>query len=200
MLRNIIFILISLFAYSLTVAQTTMGIMEYSRIREGSELPLDIPENVERIADIDNTYAPYLGTWTASTVTGKITFFILENQLDYIGNTTIDVLRIHYMVEDFDGDVIFDSRNMPPNTFSGFNGRYFKSDGSYVGRWYHAGVAGSRCNSSGFFSIKLSRDLFLGDTLDFSYIFGRDMGHISCSDGYNIPPLPKDQTVTFSRP
>lgn len=184
-------------------AQTSLSISEFSAIRSREEIPLNISQSIRDIVDIDNIFDFYEGTWTAQVENEIVTFIITKSTRNYVRGITLEVLKINYKIENLNGDLIFDSTLMLGESYSGMEGEYFNKNGYYTGRWGHRDTTDDRCSSSGFFFLKRSDLLIaqpvLTEQIEFSYIVGRDMSRPSCTNGYETPPIPYDQILTFTK-
>jgi hypothetical protein len=174
-----------------------MDLIDFSRIRETGELPLRIPATIQTIEDLNNTFDPYIGSWTTQANGTNITIFISKTTREYVRGSILEVLRIKYRIEDLNGNLILDARSMSSGS-SGMEGEYFTNNGYYTGRWGHRDTPGTLCSSSGHFFMKHSI-VNLSEKIEFSYIYGRDMGNRSCTNGYETPPIPRDSLLTFTR-
>jgi hypothetical protein len=198
MLR-ILRLLFALTIFSTSTFAQTMSLEELGQIIQTGEYPLAIPDNISQIVDINNLLDPYVGTWVGLDQGNTITFSITKSTKSYIRNIQLDYLNINYKIEQPNGMAIFDNQTLSNGSYSSFKGEYLNQFGNYQGRWYFVIDPQSICGSSGTFTIKRLIDINGDEYIVFAYNYGDFMNFNLCPNGFENPPIQRDQEIFLTK-
>lgn len=196
MLKNIKFVGIFMFVFIKSLnAQTTMSIEEYGAMIQADN---SFPEDLRSIVDNNNSLDVYIGEWQGTdSQNNKITFYINPITTSILDNKTLEGLKISYKVEDVNNNLIFDSRLLTNGSYSGFKGKFINSNGYYQGRWGYVIDPQSICTSSGTFAIKRFEEWQGPEYIEFIYGYDEFMMYGFCPNGFETPPIAREENITL---
>ncbi|WP_397302212.1 hypothetical protein [Nonlabens ulvanivorans] len=152
----------------LSSCQVIMDLETYAIYADDQEI--SIPDDVTYIKDVNNSLAPYIGTFIGTYNGNTITFTITKlTETDWI---TRDILNIKYKIEDANGNILVQTFNFPDNSHD-ISGRRFKTQGDYLASYHGFDATGfDECGQSGTFSLSINRlspnqlDLYLANSME----------------------------------
>ncbi|MEO9502232.1 hypothetical protein [Nonlabens ulvanivorans] len=136
----------------LSSCQVIMDLETYAVYADDQEI--SIPDDVTYIKDVNNSLAPYLGTFIGTYNGNTITFTITKlTETDWI---TRDILNIKYKIEDANGNILVQTFNFPDNSHD-ISGIYLDSQGQYIAYYHGFDATGfDECGQSGTFSLYIN--------------------------------------------
>lgn len=173
--------------------QSTISLERYASYRDCEDRGCQPPENLEYIADLNNSLSRFLGTWKGVENGKKIIYKIDRYLYDEIGDVKKDALIIRYKLIDLNtGQTLLDTMELPDDELPVILGLNYINDLYYALYYGH-----DNCDPYGYVALKHSLDLRLGDQLNIDFILSRDSADESiCTAGANQLLIPDNIPLT----
>ncbi|GAK98537.1 MULTISPECIES: hypothetical protein [Nonlabens] len=153
----------------LSSCQVIMDLETFAIYADDQEI--SIPDDVTYIKDVNNSLAPYIGTFIGVHNGNTITFTITKITGPF-ADIVADQLNIKYKIEDVNGNVLVQTFNFPDNSHD-ISGIYLDSQGQYIAYYHGFDATGfDECGQSGTFSLYINPlssnqlDLYLANSME----------------------------------
>jgi hypothetical protein len=179
---------ILLLLINLSLSQSTISLEQYATYRDCEDEDCGEPDDLEYIADLNNSLERYLGTWEGVTNNKKIIYKIERSQYTNVVGVKKDIITIRYRLIDIrTGNLILDTFTVPNDkvqVIDGFN--YINGD--YYALYY--GFDG--CGQDGYAILDHDQHRLTGEVTFKIHILltGEPFDPSQCPNGRPESPIP----------